>query len=215
MPNSLKVALHNASSSNAVFAYITGQAIQSGNQRVFVKGDGSLYFPTSPSAIGSPLQQDPSIHLGNPGNTVTVTIPQIAGGRIWFSANKALTFLLNPGPALVEPSVLNPGDPNYQTNLSFAEFTLNSDQIFANISYVDFVSNLPIGLTLTESNGPTQTVTGMGTNGLALVAEALRAQADLDGKPWNQLIVTGSNGATLRALSPGHVVSYCYPRRKV
>ena len=216
MPGSLQVALHNATNSSAVFAYITGLSIQNNDNRVFIKQDGSQYFPSNVSAVGSPLQQDPAIHLGAPGNTVNVTIPQIAGGRVWFSINKPLTFLLNPSnpaPALVEPSVLNPADPNYQTNFSFCEFTLNNDQLFANISYVDFVSNLPVGLTLTENNGQTQTVTGMGTNGLSLVAQGLRAQAAQDHQPWDQLIVHGADGNLLRALSPNHgrVVSPSFP----
>jgi hypothetical protein len=83
-----------------------------------------------------PLGEDCAIPLGTPGNTVTITIPQIAGGRIWITEGH-LTFLLNPGPALVEPSVLNPSDPNAKVSFGFAEFTLDPGQLYANISYVD------------------------------------------------------------------------------
>ncbi|CCF38670.1 glucanase B [Colletotrichum higginsianum] len=63
-----------------------------------------------------------------------VTIPQIAGGRIWFSRDGPLKFLLNPGPAVVEPSATNTTDPNYNLNWGFCEFTFNSFQVFVNIS---------------------------------------------------------------------------------
>jgi hypothetical protein len=129
-----------------------------------------------------------------------VTIPHIAGGRIWFSVDAPLTFLLNPGPALVEPSVTNYSDPNINTNWGFAEFTFNSDQLYANISYVDFVG-LPISLTLTTQNSGTQHVSGMPSNGLDQICNGLRAQHAADGKGWDQLIVS-HNGQNLRALSP-------------
>ncbi|KKY15360.1 putative glucanase b [Phaeomoniella chlamydospora] len=204
MPNSLQIQLQNQTNSNHVYAYITGIAIQDNGARVLLKANGhDLYYPQNPPAIGSPLAEDCAIPLGPPGNTVTVTIPQIAGGRIWFSCEGKLTFLLNPGPALVEPSVLNPSDPNANINFGFAEFTLNNDQLFANISYVDFVSRLPIALTLQTAGGGVQHVSGMHPDGLDRIADGLRAQARKDGKPWDKLIVQ-RDGTTLRALNPTH-----------
>ncbi|EFX01336.1 glucanase b [Grosmannia clavigera kw1407] len=219
MPDSLVIHLQNHTDSNEVFAYITGLAIQANGARVLLKANGcDLYFPQNPtdsSAILQPLTEDCAIPLGAPGNTVRVTIPQIAGGRIWFSRGpRRLIFLLNPGgptgPALVEPSVLNPTDPNAAVDFAFAEFTLNSDQLFANISYVDFVSRLPIALTLQRAGDmqAVQHVSGMPTNGLNTVCDGLRAQASRDGRPWDKLIVTdpadASGGTPLRALSPTH-----------
>ena len=204
MPNSLEIAIQNTTDSSNVFAYITGIAIQNNGARVLVKANGKdLYYPSNPPAIGSPLTEDCAIPLGRPGNTVTVTIPQIAGGRLWFSQDSKLTFLLNPGPALVEPSVLNPSDPNASVNFGFCEFTLNNDQLFANISYVDFVSAIPIALTLESTSGARQHVAGTPGNGLDLVCDQLRTQQARDGKPWDKLIVS-QNGKPLRALNPTH-----------
>ncbi|KAI9658629.1 MAG: hypothetical protein M1821_002189 [Bathelium mastoideum] len=204
MPTSLQIALRNNTDSNNVFAYVTGIAIQNNGARVLLKANGKdLYYPSNPSSIGSPLAEDCAIPLGPPGNIVTVAIPQIAGGRLWFSQDSKLTFLLNPGPALVEPSVLNPSDPNANVNFGFCEFTLNNDQLFGNISYVDFVSAIPIALTLESHSAPPQHVAGTPPNGLALICDGLRAQAQRDGQPWDKLIVT-SNGAPLRALNPTH-----------
>jgi len=168
---------------------------------VLLQADGkSLYYPTSPSSNGSPLAVDCGIQLGPPGSNTVVTIPQIAGGRIWFCVGGPLTFLLNPGPGLVEPSVSNPSDPNYNKSWDFCEFTFNNAQMFINISYVDFVC-LPISLTLASQTGTSQHVSGMPANGLATVCSNLIAQNNQDGAGWNQLVIQ-SGGQNLRALSP-------------
>lgn len=210
MPNSLKVSLvNNAPPGTTVYAYITGLAIQHSSRRVFVKQDSSLYFPSNPSQILQPLEEDCAIVLGS--HSSVVTIPQIAGGRIWYSYDTPLTFLRNQGgpgggAALVEPSVLNPTDPNNQVNFGFCEFTLDPAQLFANISYVDFVSGIPAGLTLKERGGKVQHVSGMAEDGLERVCQELREQTKKDGWPWERLIVMkkGGGGQVLRVLSPTH-----------
>ncbi|KAH3990296.1 hypothetical protein HBH52_004900 [Parastagonospora nodorum] len=204
-PGTLRLALQNKSNSGDVYAYITGLALERNNTPLFVQADGqSIYYPTAPSDIQQPLQADVAIPLGAPGNTVNVTIPKIAGGRIWFSIDAKLTFLLNPGPAVVEPSVTNPSDPNYNLNWTFCEFTYNDAQLFANISYVDFVS-IPVALSLTNAQGNTQTVPGMGPDGFNTLVNELRAQSQRDGRPWNQLIYE-ANGRPLRILSPNNLL---------
>ncbi|KAI1441148.1 glycoside hydrolase family 64 protein [Annulohypoxylon stygium] len=204
MPDSLQIALKNSSDSDQVYAYITGIALQHGGQRCVLKADGhGLYFPENPPAIGSPLTEDCAIPLGAPGNTVTVTIPQMAGGRIWFSRNAKLTFLLNPGPALVEPSVLNPSDPNANVDFGFCEFTLNDAQLYANISYVDFVPRLPIAISLKQASGEIQSVAGMAPDGVDRLANALRGQAGKDSQPWDKLVVE-RDGEVLRILNATH-----------
>lgn len=217
MPDSLVINLQN-SSDDEVYAYVTGLDIQRGGARVLVQADGrSLYYPTDPPAILQPVAANVAIPLGPRGSIVTATIPQIAGGRIWFSRGaKKLTFLLNPsgnataGAALVEPSVLNPADANAGVDFSFCEFTLNADQLFANISYVDFVSRLPIALTLQRAGGNKEVthVSGMLPAGFLTLCSELRTQAKRDGRPWDKLIVTepgsGTNGPPLRVLNATH-----------
>ncbi|KAH6669226.1 glucanase B [Halenospora varia] len=205
----LNIALKNTSSTNTIYAYITGRALDHNGDLVILQADGKTpYYPTSPSSTGQPLAADCSIPLGAPGSTAVVTIPRIAGGRIWFCLNDRLTFLLNPGPGLVEPSVSNQSDPNYNKNWGFCEFTFNDSQIFANISYVDFVS-IPIALTLTNTAGAVQHVSGIPVDGLQKVCDGLVSQNNSDGAGWNQLIVNGGDGKPLRALSPntGHVLN--------
>ncbi|KAJ5550824.1 hypothetical protein N7461_005522 [Penicillium sp. DV-2018c] len=197
----LNFALRNNTTSSQVYAYITGRALDNNGALFLLRSDGrTAYYPTSPSNILSPLAYDCGIPLGRPGNTTTITIPHLAGARLWFSQDSRLTFFLNPGPALVEPSVSNPSDPNYNLNWAFCEFTWNNYQLYANLSYVDFVS-MPIAMTLTNTSGATQTVQGLSANGLDLVCKALIQQHQRDNAGWNQLVIQ-KNGVNLRALSP-------------
>jgi Beta-1,3-glucanase len=204
MASTLSIALQNQTTSSTVYAFITGQALQHNNALFLLQSDGSTYyFPTQPPSIGSPLAQNCAIPLGGPGSTITVTIPQIAGGRIWFSIGTPLTFHLNPGPALVEPSVTNPSDPNINTSWGFCELTFNSDQLYANISYVDFVG-LPISLNLISNSRATQQVAGLPQNGLDTICSGLISQTASDKQPWSSLIVKDSSGHNLRVLSPNN-----------
>lgn len=206
----LTIALQNQTSSATVYAYVTGLAIDNGNRTFLLQSDGvTPYYPSSPGAVMQPLGANCAIRLGAPGSTIQARIPHIAGGRIWFSVDKPLTFYLNPngsggGAALVEPSVTNQSDPNFTTQWSFAEFTWNRDQLYANISYVDFVS-LPVALTLNTQNSGTQHVSGMRPEGLGQVVDGLRQQSARDGQPWNQLVVMRpGTGQVLRVLSPNN-----------
>jgi Beta-1,3-glucanase len=207
-PATVSFSIQNNTGSDTVYAFVTGQAISNGNALMLLESDGRTpYYPTSPSAVGSPLAVDCAIPLNaSGGSPVTVTVPQLAGARLWFSIGTPITFLLNPGPALVEPSVTNSSDPNIHLQWDFAEFTYNSTQLFANISMVDFVG-IPIGLALSDTSGSTQTVSGLPAGGLDTVCSGLTAQQAADGNPWTDLIVT-SNGANLRALSPQNGIVY-------
>ncbi|KAJ5631394.1 uncharacterized protein N7484_011494 [Penicillium longicatenatum] len=197
----LNFALVNNTGSSKAYAYITGQAIDNGNALFLLQSDGkTAYYPTSPSSTTTALAQNCAISLGASGTTTTVTIPHLAGARLWFSRDATLTFYLNPGPALVEPSSSNPSDPNYNIRWDFCEFTWNSAQLFVNISMVDFVS-MPIALALKNTSGKTQTVKGLPAGALDTVCSALQSQHDTDGAGWDQLIIK-SGGANLRAVSP-------------
>ncbi|ESZ93259.1 hypothetical protein SBOR_6359 [Sclerotinia borealis F-4128] len=200
----LTIGLVNRSTSSTVYAYITGLSISNNYAVILLQANGStLYYPTNPSSNGTALAANCAISLGAPGSTTTVTIPYIAGGRIWFCVGSTLTFLLNPGaagPGLVEPSVSNTSDPNYSKSWDFCEFTYNSSELFANITYVDFVC-LPIALTLNSTSGAVKHVGGLPANGLVTVCNGLIAQNAIDGAGWNQLIIR-NGGTNLRALSP-------------
>ncbi len=92
-------------------------------------------------------------------------------------------------------------DPNYNFYWDFAEFTFNDSQLFANITYVDFVS-LPVALKLQSTSGQTSEVQGMSSTALDSVCSQLVAQNAKDGAGWSNLIIKSPSGANLRALSP-------------
>ncbi|KAI0486948.1 glucanase B [Xylaria cf. heliscus] len=199
-------AFKNNTGSSTAYAYVTGLDINNNNTYAFLQSDGkTLYYPASPSQPQQPLAVDCAIPLGAPGSTTTVTIPQLAGGRIWFVVDSKLTFLLNPGPGIVEPSVTNTTDANYNLNWGFCEFTckqlISSTRLFVNISYVDFVA-LPIALELRNTAGATQTVQGLPTDGLDQICAQLTQQGASENPGWGKLVIKGPNGKNLRALSP-------------
>jgi len=205
MAPTLDIEIQNRTQSNQVFAYITGQALDHGNHVCFIQADGKTpYYPDSPSQICSPVPQDCAIRLGAPGTSTTVTIPQLAGGRIWFSIDKELTFLLNPGPAIVEPSISNASDPNINILWDFCEFTFANNQIYANISYVDFVS-LSVALTLIPVDGAPQRVLGLKPDGFDHICAGLEDQSLVDANDWHKLVFE-SNGKKLRCLSPNNAI---------
>ena len=94
------MSIQNNTGSDTVYAFVTGQAIDNGNALMLLEADGQTpYYPASPSATGSPLAVDCAIPLNASGGApVTITVPHLAGARLWFSIGTPLTFLLNPGP---------------------------------------------------------------------------------------------------------------------
>lgn len=199
---SLPVKLANNSGHDTVYAYISGT--DSSGWPVFVSANGALTRLPNPSSAVTPIA-DYSIALGASGSaakTITLT-DYIIGGRVWFSVDKKLQFFVNPGtvPGVVQPALVS-SDPNWATNWTFCEFTFNSANLYANISYVDMVA-LPVSMTSTGSGG-TQSVSPLPAGALASIASGLQTQHASDGAPWDRLVVTDSSGAVLRVMAPSH-----------
>ncbi|WP_244291109.1 beta-1,3-glucanase family protein [Streptomyces subrutilus] len=200
-PATLPLDLVNTTGNSTVYAYVLGRDPAAGGNWTFIQADGSsLYHPPAPANDQTPLGVDCAIPLNaSDSGARRVTLPRLDSGRIYFSVGTKLTFLMNRGGGLALPSVSNPSDPNANVPHDFCEFTFNSDQLYANITFVDMVS-LPIAFELETGQG-TQTVRGLPADGLSRVAAALRAQSAADGSDWSRLIVT-AGGRDLRVLSP-------------
>lgn len=209
-PATCELALQNASLPGQVHAYVTGHE-QGTDRWILLRPDGGVHRPESPSAPRTPLTVDCAIPLGAAGSAPKVlTLPQMYGARVYFVRDGKLDFFLNPGPALVEPAFATPEDPNYGRIWSFCEFTFNSQQLYANISYVDLVTALPIGLRL--EGDATHTVAPLPDGALGRIADALAAQAARDGQPWDKLVVRGQGGTVLRAVSPQNLMAPYFDR---
>ena len=198
MPDTLNILIQNTTT-GLLYAFLSGKR---NDQLCIIQADGrSTYFPQSPGSTVQPLAVNCAIPVGPPGATRTLQIPQLSAARLYLSVDAPLDFFLNPGPSLVEPSVANPSDKNIAKIWTFAEFTFNEQQLYANITYVDFVS-IPVALSLKNAAGNTQVVKGLASNGLDTICAKLQQQHQLDGAPWDQLIVKGADGKNLRVLSP-------------
>ncbi|MET9548813.1 glycoside hydrolase family 64 protein [Streptomyces sp. NPDC006627] len=209
-PATCELALKNKSLPGRVHAYVTGHE-QGTGRWVLLKPDGGVYRPDSPSAPQTPLPVDCAIPLGAAGSAPKVlTLPQMYGARVYFVRDAKLDFFLNPGPSLVEPAFATRADPNYGRTWSFCEFTFNPQQLYANISYVDLVTALPIGLTL-EGDG-THTVAPLPDGAVGRIASDLVAQAAKDGQPWDDLVIRADDGGVLRVISPQNLMAPYFDR---
>ncbi|MEU9457055.1 beta-1,3-glucanase family protein [Streptomyces sp. NPDC048277] len=198
----MQISLKNESGSDTVYAYISGA--DASGWPGFVTSDGQFRRLPNPSATLTPVD-DYSIQLSasGDGDTVVPLSSYVIGGRVWFSIGAKLQFFANPGsvPGLVQPG-LTSSDPNWGTNWTFCEFTYNSTNLYANISYVDLVA-FPVSMQSTGSSG-TQTVDPLPSGALDGIASGLIAQHAADGAPWDQLVAKDGGGNTLRVLSPTH-----------
>jgi hypothetical protein len=212
-PATCELALENATLPGTVRAYVTGHEQSTGNW-LLLRADSSVYRPESPSAPQTPLPVDCAIPLGAAGSAPKVlTLPQMYGARVYFVRDDTLDFFLNPGPGLVEPAFATPTDANYGKTWSFCEFTFNSQQLYANISYVDLVTSLPIGLTL--EGDATHTVAPLPNGAVDKIASDLAAQAAKDGRPWDKLVIRGNGGSgddVLRVISPQNLMAPYFDR---
>ncbi|MFE1404402.1 glycoside hydrolase family 64 protein [Streptomyces sp. NPDC058770] len=209
-PATCELALENRSLPGRVNAYVTGHEQGTGSW-VLLRADGSVHRPDSPAAPQTPLPVDCAIPLNAAGGApVVLTLPQMYGSRVYFVRDDTLDFFLNPGPALVEPAFATPTDPNYGRTWSFCEFTFDPQQLYANISYVDLVTALPIGLTL--EGDATHTVAPLPDGAVGRIADGLTAQAAVDGQPWDKLVIRGADGGVLRVISPQNLMAPFFDR---
>ncbi|WP_208545566.1 glycoside hydrolase family 64 protein [Streptomyces sp. Tu 2975] len=209
-PATCELALENESLPGTVNAYVTGHEDGSGDW-VLLRADGSVHKPADPPAPRTPLPVDCAIPLKGAGEgPVVLTLPRMFGARVYFVRDDKLDFFVNPGPSLVEPAFATPADPNYGRTWSFCEFTFNAQQLYANISYVDLVTALPIGLTLTGD--ATHAVAPLPQGALEKIADDLAAQAGRDGQPWDKLVIRSDAGTVLRVISPQTIMAPYFDR---
>ncbi|MGH8792164.1 MAG: glycoside hydrolase family 64 protein [Stackebrandtia sp.] len=194
-PETCELALENRGS-GVLNAYVTGREF--GTEKwMLLKADSSVYYLEDVSDPVTPIPEDCSIPVES---STVLTLPRMFGARIYFVSDDKLEFFVNPGPALVEPSYTVAEDPNYHKTFSWCEFTFNDTQLYVNISYVDLVTALPLGLTL--EGDETKTVDALPDGAVEAIASDLAAQAGADGRPWDQLVLSGDGGGVLRCVSP-------------
>ncbi|EGR45483.1 glycoside hydrolase family 64 [Trichoderma reesei QM6a] len=201
----LPIKLVNSFGGGHVNAYIAG--LDSENRVVFVKGDGSLLYPSSGgSEIPVPVSDEIKISLPAKGKSLTVTVPiVITSARIYFAEGTLPFFIVKipTGDGLVQPSPANLKDPSAGINWGFVELSYTEGKaVWANISYVDFVGMI-LSMSLSSTDGSTQVTRGLHSYALGEICKDLAKQTAKDGFPWANLCIRNSEGRLLRALAPG------------
>jgi len=208
----LPVSMVNHLPGNAsINAYITGLDVH--GKPVLLQPDGTWYRPDPAAHSSVPVRvtADIAIPVGPYGSVSTVILPgDVIAGRIWLAVG-TLTFatvLDTRGIfTLVEPSVADPFDPNADVPWAFIELTYGTtDEVFANLSYVGFVS-LALGISLESADGGVQSSPGIRADAVAKICNDLTTQAHLSGEPWDQLCVRDAAHQVLRVLSPTTYIS--------
>ncbi|KAI0205944.1 hypothetical protein F4808DRAFT_185639 [Astrocystis sublimbata] len=207
--NPLQIDIVNNFGSNQMYLYITGS--DANGVACFVGPDGNFFYPDAGgSAIPVPIQGDFKKPLGAMGETTTLTIPDfLISSRIWVTEGELQFFTLTNDEgktAIVEPSVSNPEDPSSSIKWGFVEFNWNNGEIYANISYVDWVG-ISMGMALTLGSGEQQLVKGLVGGAVQNICDDLNAQNGQDNAGWDKLCMTNGNGEALRVLSPNLMIA--------
>ncbi|MFE6334783.1 glycoside hydrolase family 64 protein [Streptomyces sp. NPDC057798] len=185
---------NNSGRGDAVHVYVLGTSLTTG-QLGWADANGAFHaWP----AGGNPPVPAPDASIPGPaaGQSRTISIPKLAGGRIYFSYGQKLVFKLATG-GLVQPAVQNPSDPNRNILFNWSEFTLNNDGLWINSTQVDMFS-APYSVGVQRADGSVASTGRLKSGGYNGVFAALRAQPG----GWGGLIQTRSDGTVLRALSP-------------
>jgi hypothetical protein len=218
--------LNTFSDSATINVYISAK--DNAGRVMFLTPSQAWYYPTASSnSIPQPVDSSQiTIKLGPAGSTTTINLPgYFNSGRIYFARSSSLDFftLLNDqaGVTIVQPDALNPTDSAYSSDWSFLEMTYNEEAgLFANLSFVDFISRLGLAMQLTESTGAIQAVQGTNTTGVNAVCSDLEAQAARDGQAWDKLCQNSGNAtetgessspSVLRADSPAKYIAAIDP----
>ncbi|MGB4758577.1 MAG: beta-1,3-glucanase family protein [Candidatus Saccharimonadales bacterium] len=211
LPLTLASTLVNNSSTNTVYAYIIGLDMNDGRWMLVSSDGNGTYKPPNPPQNYTPLPVDCAIPLnaiGAPGKQVT--IPRMVSGRIFFSYDDKLELFTDMNGGFVMPSQVNTNDENIDIQYTFCEFTFNTNELYANISFVDILS-IPVAFKLEVSDGfGTQHVPGLPAGGMHTIANRLLAQKAVDGGDWDKCLYYNTNNELVRILSPNTAVDI-YP----
>ncbi|MER6676772.1 glycoside hydrolase family 64 protein [Streptomyces sp. NPDC000983] len=185
---------NNSGRGDAVYVYVLGTSLTTG--RLGWADAGGTFHPWP--AGGNPPVPAPDASIAGPANgqSRTITIPKLGGGRVYFSYGQKLVFKLATG-GLVQPAVQNPSDPNRNILFNWSEFTLNDSGLWINSTQVDMFS-APYSVGVQRADGSVASTGRLKSGGYNGVFSALRAQSG----GWGGLIQTRSDGTVLRALSP-------------
>jgi hypothetical protein len=193
VPDTIPLTVKNDSGRNEP-VYLYNFGILNGQQGW---ADANGTFHAWPAG-GNPPVPAPDAAIPGPANgqSTTIRMPKLAGGRIYFSYGRKLVFKLATG-GLVQPAVQNPSDPNRDILFNWSEYTLDNSTLWINSTQVDMFS-APYAVGAKLPDGTVKTTGHLKPGGYNGVLNTLRSQSG----GWGNLIQTRSDGTVLRALSP-------------
>ncbi|KAK7403617.1 hypothetical protein QQX98_010629 [Neonectria punicea] len=187
----LDIILVNRTGARMLYAHITGRRLRrnagDGEDDVgpmMMRSDGVTPHML---ATGGPDRRPPGvdheIRVGGPGQEPATHVLREFGAELSAGFGGAFTDEL--------------GDANYNSEWTFAELTFNKNEVYANISFVDFL-NIPVALHLARHTRPPEEVIGMPKGAITTIAHRLEQL----GNPWKKLAVRSPSGGFIRILSP-------------
>lgn len=206
----LYISIYN-NQTDLLYAYITGIDPLTGDYYILQsQGSDTFAWETKPTG-SSPIPEyytlaAPGYEIQlKPGQNTTVYLPAYAeSGRIYITEEE-LRFGTTQGGSnegFVQPSVSNPGLPEYKIAYQFLEFTHLQGSFYADVTNMDFVS-IPLGISVVSASGSRETVPGLVVDATELVCQSLEDQARRDGYNWSELCFRDSSTDKLtRVLSP-------------
>ncbi|KAI1347822.1 glycoside hydrolase family 64 protein [Xylaria sp. FL0043] len=189
---------------SGMYMYLTGQ--DSSGTPVLLGANGQFVYPQADgTGVPQEITANIALPLSGQGSTTQITLPQaLISARIWLAQGQLKFYTVRDGngvSAIVEPSAANPNDPSAGIQWGFIEFNYDGTNIFANISFVDFVG-IPLGMGLTLASGESQIVQGLVGGSVSSICSGVDQQSASDGSIWNRLCYTSSSGQALRVLAP-------------
>lgn len=212
LPTELNTVFVNNSGTNTVYAYVIGLDLNNGRWTLVTSDGQGTYQPPTPGTDHTPLAVDCAIPLNTIGASgVSIKIPRLVSGRIFFSYDEKMHFFMNSNGGFVMPSEKDVVDPNIDIQWTFAEFTLNNVELYGNISFVDILS-IPVSFELETSDGTgKQFVPGIPSGAMERIGNRLLAQSVSEGgSDWDKCLYYNTNDDLVRILSPNTAVQI-YP----
>ncbi len=132
-------------------------------------------------------------------HTYYFNMPHIISGRVYISFEQPAYFHVNPGPALEEPSAVDPNLPNYPIIFDKVELDWeNGKDPFLNTTTVDFFSiSFMLDLKLIDGTSPSR--------GFMKTRQAIMADLQALPAPWQHGLI--QNGSTaVRFVAPNKLL---------
>lgn len=198
VPNTIPLTITNNSGKSDVRIYVLGQSASNPDVQGYFRANGQ-FVPWAHTGQVPVEIPDADIRIGGPapGQSTTITLSRMSG-RIYFSYGAPLKFFRVNDGKLVQPSLSNSADPNWNVDFNWSELTFNGDGIWINSTQVDMFAS-PYQVGTRNSGGQIKSTGRLKDNGFGAVVNAINSVGY-----GNSIVYRGSQ--VLRVLAPSHAI---------